>query len=99
MEKQLGWAHLLGGKESQGNPGWGRHQISGCLRHGTSLLALWLHWGRIQKMDNGLAASLYGSKLSPSFCLNARYFNSSLYVTGAFQAATLLLEHRGSECE
>ena len=31
--------------------------------------------------------------------LDARYFSSSLYVIGAFQAATPLLELRGSESE
>ena len=36
-------------------------------------------------------------KLSPSSCLYARHFSSSLYATGAFQAATPVLELRGSE--
>ena len=31
--------------------------------------------------------------------LDARHFSLSLYTTGAFQAATLLLEPRGSESE
>ena len=34
-----------------------------------------------------------------SACLDARYFNLSLYTTGAFQAATPVLELRGSESE
>ena len=34
-----------------------------------------------------------------SACLDARHFSFSLYTTGAFQAATLLLELRGSESE
>ena len=38
-------------------------------------------------------------KLSPSSHLDARYFSSSLYAPGAFQAATLVLELRGSKSE
>ena len=38
-------------------------------------------------------------KLSFSFHLDARHFISSLYATGAFQAATLVLELRESESE
>ena len=34
-----------------------------------------------------------------SVCLDARYFSSCLYATGAFQAATSVLELRGSESE
>ena len=40
-----------------------------------------------------------GKKLLPSFHLDARLFTSSLYACGAFQAATPLLELRGSESE
>ena len=32
-------------------------------------------------------------------CLDARHFSFSLYTTGAFQAAMLVLELRGSESE
>ena len=32
-----------------------------------------------------------------SACLDARHFSVSLYATGAFQAATLVLELRGNE--
>ena len=38
-------------------------------------------------------------KLSPSFHLDARYFSSSPYATGVFQAATPVLELRESEFE
>ena len=38
-------------------------------------------------------------KLSPSFLCDARHFSSSLYATDAFQAATLVLELRGSASE
>ena len=46
-----------------------------------------------------LLAFLSERKLSPSTCLEARHFSSSLYATGIFQAATLVLELRGSEPE
>ena len=47
-----------------------------------------------------LSAFLSGRKLSPSCGLDATsHFSSSLYATGAFQAATLVLELRGSESE
>ena len=36
-------------------------------------------------------------KVSPSSHLDTRPFSSSLYATGAFQAATLVLELRGIE--
>ena len=34
-----------------------------------------------------------------SACLDARHFSFSLYTSGTFQAATLVLELRGSEFE
>ena len=37
--------------------------------------------------------------LSPSSCLDASHLSFSLYATGAFQAATSLLELRGNESE
>ena len=46
-----------------------------------------------------LPAFLAGKNLFPSSCLDARHFSSSLYVTGAFQVATPVLELTGSECE
>ena len=46
-----------------------------------------------------LPAILSERKLFPSPHLGARHFSSSLYATGAFQAATLVLEPRGSESE
>ena len=53
-------------------------------------------WGRVQRKDN---AFLSGRKLSPSSCMDARHFSVSLYATVAFQAATLVMELRGSELE
>ena len=46
-----------------------------------------------------LSAFLSERKLSPSSHLDARHFSFSLNVTGAFEAATLVLELRGSESE
>ena len=37
--------------------------------------------------------------LFPRSCLDARHFSSSLYASGAFQAATLVLELKGNESE
>ena len=45
-----------------------------------------------------LPTFLSGRKLSPISHLDARHFSSSLYAT-AFQAATLVLEIRGSVSE
>ena len=52
-----------------------------------------------EKRQWPLPTFLSGRKLSPSSCLDARYFSSSLCATGAFQAATPVLELRGSESE
>ena len=46
-----------------------------------------------------LPTFLSGRKLPPSSHLDARHFSSSLYVTGDFQAATLLLELKVSESD
>ena len=46
-----------------------------------------------------LATFLCGRKLFPNSYLNVRHFSFSLYAIGAFQAATLMLELRGSESE
>ena len=52
-----------------------------------------------EKRQWPLPAFLSGRKLSLSSRLDARYLSFSLYATGAFQAATLVLELRGSESE
>ena len=44
-----------------------------------------------------LPTFLSGRKLSPCSYFDARYFSSSLYATGAFQAATMVLELRGNK--
>ena len=59
------------------------------------------------QVDVGPASSVFHvsaqlsvwEKMSPNFCLDARYFSSSLYAIGAFPAATLVLELRGSKSE
>ena len=59
-------------------------------------------WGRgdgSEKEQWPLPTFMSGRKLSPSSCPDARHFSSSLYDTGAFQAATLVLELRGSKSE
>ena len=55
-------------------------------------------WGEdSEKGQWPLPAFLSGRKLSPSSSLDDKYFISSQYGTGAFQAATLVLELRGSK--
>ena len=46
-----------------------------------------------------LPSFLSGRQLSLSSCLDGRHFSSFLYISGAFQAATLVLELRESESE
>ena len=87
MEKQLGWAHKLGGAESLG--------IS---RAGQTVLARLMD----SQIWHQLAGSLKGGfrkATMASACLDARHFSFSLYTTGAFQATTLVQELRGSESE
>ena len=69
-------------------------------RYGTHLPTLWLCVGEgSEKEQWPLPTFLSGIKLSPSSCLDARHFMSSLYATDAFQAATPVLELRGRESE
>ena len=60
-------------------------------------VALW--WEGSEYGQWPLPVFLSGRKLSPGSHLDARHFSSSLHATGAFQAATLVLELRGSESE
>ena len=64
---------------------------------GTSLLALYL-WGRGFRKGTMAHLSVW-DKGVPSSCFDAKHFTFSLYATGAFQAATPVLELRGSEFE
>ena len=57
-------------------------------------------WGKdSEKGQWPLPTFLSRRKLSPSSPLDVRHFSVSLYTTGAFQVATLVLELRGSESE
>ena len=87
MEKQLGWASKLNGAGSLG--------IS---KADQTVLA--------KLMDSQIWHQLAGSVrggfrkgTTASAHPDARYFSSSLYASGAFQAATLVLELRGSKSE
>ena len=52
-----------------------------------------------RKRTMASATFLSGRKVSHSSHLDARHFSSSLYTTGAFQAATPVLKLRGSQFE
>ena len=56
-------------------------------------------WGGESEKGKWPLPSFCLGKLSPSFCLDATHFSSSLYATDAFQAATSVLELRGNESE
>ena len=56
--------------------------------------------GGLKRGTMAFACFLSGRELSPSSCPDARYYSSSLYDTGALQAATLvMLELKGSMSE
>ena len=55
--------------------------------------------GGLRRGTMASAHLMSGRKLSPRSCLDGKHFHSSLYAIGAFQAATLVLELRGSESE
>ena len=85
MEKQLGWAHKLGGTESLG--------ISNA---GQTLLARLME----SQIWHQLATSVWGGFRKGTMASarpDARHFSSSLYATVAFRAAPLVLELRQSE--
>ena len=79
VEKQLGWAHKLGGVESLGISKTGQTMLARLMES-----QIWHQlagfWGR--GFRKGTMAS------AP---LDARHFSFSLYITGAFQAGTLVL--------
>ena len=90
MAKQLGWAHKFGGVESVRS----LHNRSNSARQVDGV------------SDMTPACGLYGSVggvfrkgTVVSACLHDRHFSFSQYATGAFQAATPVLELRGSESE
>ena len=85
MEKQLGWAHKLDGVESLGISKV-RQTVLAVFDGASDMApACQLCGGKVRK---GTMASAH---------LDARHFSFSLYTTGAFQAATPVLELRGSE--
>ena len=87
MVKQVGWAHKLGGVESLG--------IS---KAGQTVLARLMEsqiWHQLTSSVEG--GFRKGAMVSAH--LDARRFSFSLYTTGTFQAATLVLELRGSKSQ
>ena len=56
-------------------------------------------WGKAQKRDKVCDCLSVREKDVPSSCLDARHFSFSLYATGTFHTATLVLELRESESE
>ena len=100
MEKQLGWARTLGGAESLGisNVGQSVSQVDGISDMAP---ACWLcsRGGRVRKGTMASFCLSVWENSVPSSHLDARHFSSSLYATGSFQAATLMLELRGSKSD
>ena len=102
VEMQLEWAQKLGGTESLGISRVGHIRLTRLMGSqlwhppaGSAAL-----WGKgSEKGQWPLPAFLSGRKLSSSSHLDARYFSSSLYATGAFQGAAPVLEPRESESE
>ena len=87
MEKQLGWALKLGGTKSQ--------DIS---KAGQTVLARLME-SQIWHLLAGSVGVGFRRGTMTSARLDARQFSFSLFATGAFQAATLVLELRRSESE
>ena len=87
MEKLLLNSYEFAGTEPQG-----------IFKEGQRVLASLMESQIWHRPDGSVALPtlLSGRKLSPSCCLDASHFSSSLYATGAFQADTLVLELRGS---
>ena len=87
MEKQLGWAHNLGGTESQGISGAGQTLLARLMES-----QIWhqpassvpLCGEGSEKGQWPLPVFLSGRKLSHSSCLDARHFNFSFYASGTF---------------
>ena len=75
----------LGGTEPQGISRAGQTLLAG-------LMDIWHSPGFV-----ALPTFLSGRKLPPGSLADARHFSFSVYATGAFQAATLVLELRQSE--
>ena len=87
MAKQLGWAHDLGEMESLGISKTGQTVLSRLTE------------SQIWHQLAGSVGGKFRKETMDSVCIDARYFSFSLYTTGAFQAATPVLELRESESE
>ena len=87
MVKQLGWAHKLCGAKSV--------EIS---KVGQTVLARLIE-SQIWHQLSGSVRGGFSKGTMASARPDARHFSSSLCATGAFQAATPVLELRGSESE
>ena len=79
------WKSGLGGPESLGISKAGQTVLPRLMR------------SQIWHQLAGSVAFIKGTRASA--CLDARHFSFSQYATGAFQAATLVLELKGSESE
>ena len=84
MEKQLGWAHNLCGAEFLGIPKAGQTVLARLMESPTWHQSTCSGGGGLSK---GTMASAH---------LDSRHFSFSLYTTGAFRVATLVLELRGN---
>ena len=87
MEKQLGWVHKLSGEESLGISKVGQTVLARLMESQVPHQFAIFVGGGFRK---GTMASAH---------LDARHFSFSLCTTAAFQAATPVLELRGSESE
>ena len=87
MEKRLGWASKLGGAEFL--------KISKV----DQMVSARLMQSQIWRQLAGSVRGGFRKGTMASAHLDARHFTFSLYITGAFQAATQVLELRGSESE
>ena len=85
MEKQLGWTHKLSGAEPLG--------IS---KAGHTVLARLME-SQIWHSFSSSVGGRFRKGTVTSAHLDGRHCSFSLYVTGAFQAAALELEFRGSQ--
>ena len=101
---QFGWAHKLGGMKSQGISRVGQTVLARLMESQiwhlpAGFVALCVGVGDSEKGQWPLPIFLSRRKLSPSSHFDARHFSSSLCATGGFQAATPVMELRGSESE
>ena len=87
MEKQLGWACRLGEAE----PLW-------FSKVGHTVLAMLME-SQIWHQSIGSVGRWLNKGTMALAGLDARHFSFSLHTTGAFQAATPLLELRGNKSE